>query len=116
MPGNLIFDSRLTNEELRGFSRTVAEIEWLLLILVLVYQFVLAPNPESVTALSMASFFFAAFVLSFRYVNFYRDETYWKLAIETGVMIVYITWVLTYSGGWTARCSISTCWSSSPAR
>ncbi|MFN7086751.1 MAG: GGDEF domain-containing protein [Burkholderiales bacterium] len=99
MPGNHpIIDSRLSNEELRGFARTVAEIEWLLLVLVLVYQFVLAPDQEAATALSMASFFFAAFVLTFRYINFYRDETYWKLAIETWVMIAYITWVLAHSG------------------
>lgn len=98
VPGNPIFEPQYSSEELRGFSRTVAEIEWLLLILVLVYQFVLAPSPESSTALAMASFFFAAFVLSFRYVNFYREETHWKLAIETLVMIVFITWVLMFSG------------------
>lgn len=98
MPSHPIFDPHLSTEELRGFSRTVAEIEWLLLALVLIYQFVLAPSQESSTALAMASFFFAAFVLSFRYINIYRQETRWKLAIETLVMIIFITWVLTYSG------------------
>jgi len=44
-------------------------------------------------------FFFAAFVLSFHYANFYRTETHWKIAIETAMMIVFITWVLAYTGG-----------------
>lgn len=98
MPSNLIFDPNLSAEELRGFSRTVAEIEWLLLVLVLLYHHVLLPDPESGLALSMAMFFFAAFVLGFHYVNFYRRESYWKLAIETWVMILFITWVLYYTG------------------
>ena len=99
MQTSLIFDSGLTADELRGFARTVAEIEWLLLILVMLYQVVLAPDKESSAALSMGMFFFTAFVLSFHYANFYRKETHWKIAIETWVMIVFITWVLAYSGG-----------------
>jgi len=98
MSSNLVFDPHLSAEELRGFSRTVAEIEWLLLILVLLYQAVLAPGGETSAALSMAMLFFAAFILGFHYVNFYRKETYWKLAIETWAMIVFITWVLMYTG------------------
>jgi diguanylate cyclase (GGDEF)-like protein len=99
MHSQLIFDPALSSEELRGFARTVAEIEWLLLILVMLYQVVLAPDEESATALMTAMFFFAAFVLSFRYANFYRRETYWKIAVETWMMILFITWVLFYTGG-----------------
>lgn len=99
MQTQLIFDPALSADELRGFSRTVAEIEWLLLILVLLYQVVLAPDEEAAAALSMAMFFFAAFVLSFRYANFYNRETHWKIAVETWVMIIFITWVLMYTGG-----------------
>ena len=98
MSSNLVFDHHLSAEELRGFSRTVAEIEWLLLILVLLYQAVLAPGGETSAALAMAMLFFAAFILGFHYVNFYRKETYWKLAIETWAMIVFITWALLYTG------------------
>jgi diguanylate cyclase (GGDEF)-like protein len=65
----------------------------------MLYQVVLAPDEETTAALSMAMFFFAAFVLSFHYANFYRKETHWKIAIETWVMIVFITWVLAYTGG-----------------
>lgn len=98
MKSDFIFDPELSREELRGFSRTIAEIEWLLLILVLVYQLKQVPDQIASTALSMAMFFYAAFVLLFRYVNVYRREAYWKLTLETGMMIVFITWVLFYTG------------------
>ena len=94
-----IFDPELTAVELRGFTRTVAEIEWLLLILVLLYQVSLPLEREVSAALAMAVFFFGAFVLSFHYANFYREETLWKITIETAMMIVFVTWVLAYTGG-----------------
>jgi diguanylate cyclase (GGDEF)-like protein len=96
---NSIFDPALTKEELRGFTRTVAEIEWLLLILVLLYQVSLPLDQEVSAALAMAVFFFGAFVLSFHYANFYREETLWKITIETAMMILFVTWVLAYTGG-----------------
>ena len=99
MPLTQIFDPALSAEELRGFTRTVAEIEWLLLILVLLYQVVFPLDDEVSAALAMAMFFFAAFVLSFHYANFYRTETHWKISIETAMMIVFVTWVLAYTGG-----------------
>jgi len=86
-------------EELRGISRTVAEIEWLLLILVLVYLVFGGSMPDTEPALSMAMFFYAACVMSFRYANFYKRETRWKIAVETLAMIAFITWVLWFTGG-----------------
>ncbi|MGA7949330.1 MAG: GGDEF domain-containing protein [Thiobacillaceae bacterium] len=98
MRNDLIFDPNMSPEELRGFSRTLAEIEWLLLAVVLLYQRVLVTDQESSAAVSLATCFFAAFVLGFHYLNFYRKETRWKIALETWFMIVFITWVLTYTG------------------
>ena len=70
-------------EELRGISRTVAEIEWLLLILVLLYLAFGGPAKEDEVAITTAVLFYAAFVMSFRYANFYKRETRWKIAMET---------------------------------
>ena len=98
MDSKLIFDANLSADELQGFTRTLAEIEWLLLILVMLFQLVLSPDPDASVALTMAMFFYSAFVLLFRYANFCRPEAYWKLAIEAGVMILFITWVLAYTG------------------
>jgi len=88
----------LENEELRGISRTVAEIEWLLLILVLLYLAFGGPAKDDRPAISAALFFYAAFVMSFRYTNFYKRETRWKIAIETWGMIIFITWSLWFTG------------------
>lgn len=99
MKNSLIFDPSLSKEELRGFSRTVAEIEWLTVILVLLYLAVLSPGGDNSVALVLGTLVFACFVLAFHYLNFYRRESNWKIAVETWVMIAFITWVLIHSGG-----------------
>jgi len=88
----------IEQEELRGVSRTVAEIHWLLVILVLLYIIFAKPGPDSEPAISSALFFYAAFVMSFRYANFFREETRWKIALETWAMIAVITWVVWFTG------------------
>jgi len=89
----------IEQEELRGISRTVAEIHWLLLILVLLYLVFVGANEdaEAHAAVSAGLFFYGALVMSFRYANFYRRETRWKIAIETWGMIAFITWVLWFT-------------------
>ena len=91
----------IEQEELRGISRTVAEIHWLLLILVLLYLVFGGErgDPESSAAVSSGLFFYAALVMSFRYANFYKRETRWKIAFETLGMIAFVTWVLWYTDG-----------------
>ena len=93
-------DERLTieQEELRGVSRTVAEIEWLLLILVLLYLAFEGPAAEDRAAIEMALFFYAAFVLSFHFAHFYESISRWKIALETWAMIVFISWAAWYTG------------------
>ena len=90
--------ANIEQEELRGISRTVAEIEWLLLALVLLYQAFEGPAPDDQAAISTGLFFYAAFVLSFRYANFYKTESRWKIAVESFAMILFITWSVWYTG------------------
>jgi diguanylate cyclase (GGDEF)-like protein len=54
-------------------------------------------DPEADAAVTAGLFFYAAQVMSFRYANFYRRETRWKIGIETLGMIAFVTWVLWYS-------------------
>ncbi len=96
-------------EELRGFSRTVAEIEWLLVILVMLYQVVQGHADETNAPIYFGLILYSVFVIGFRYFNVYRTESRWKLAIETWVMIVFITWVSTIRGVSKARSSIFIC-------
>ncbi|MGQ0650814.1 MAG: GGDEF domain-containing protein [Betaproteobacteria bacterium] len=86
----------IEQEELRGIARTVAEIHWLLLILVLVYMIFggVRDDGEASAGIAAGAFFYAAFVMMFRYANFYRAESRWKIALESCGMIVFITWVL----------------------
>lgn len=85
--------------ELRGFSRSVAELEWLLLILVILYTVVPENYVSDKWLILKSCLYFAGFVLAFRYLNFYKKEARWKLAIEVWVMIGFITWVLWHTGG-----------------
>lgn len=84
--------------ELRGFSRSIAELEWLLLILVILYTVVPGNYVTDNWLIIKTCLAFAGFVLAYRYLNFYKRETRWKLAIEIWVMIAFITWVLWNTG------------------
>jgi diguanylate cyclase (GGDEF)-like protein len=95
MPGRT---PNIAQEELRGISRTVAEIEWLLLIMVLLYQVFGGPAAEDRSAISTGLFFYAAFVLGFRYTNFYKTESRGKIVVETFGMLLFITWALWFTG------------------
>jgi len=85
-------------DDIKGFSRTIAEIEWLLLILVLIYLAAGAPSVAAGVALHVALFFFAAFILGLHYVRFYKQESLAKLAVEAWVMIAFVSWVVWNTG------------------
>ena len=89
----------IEKEELRGITRTVAEIHWLLTIMVLLFVAFGGAARDEELAVTTALLFYVAFVMSFRYANFYREETRWKIAIETWGMLTLITWVLWFTGG-----------------
>ncbi len=88
----------IEQDELKGFARTIAEIEWLLLGLVLLYLLAVGPPYEGALAIHAALFFFAAFILGLHYVHFYKLENRAKLMFETWVMIVFISWVVWHTG------------------
>ncbi len=91
----------IEQEELRGITRTVAEIHWLLLALVLLFLVFArsTTDGEINAALAAGLLIYTGFVMGFRYANFYKRETRWKIAIETWVMIAFITWVVSFTGG-----------------
>jgi diguanylate cyclase (GGDEF)-like protein len=85
-------------DELKGFSRTIGEIEWLLVILVLLYQIVQGRDDDSTGPIYLGIMIYAGAVLGFRYFNIYRIESRWKIALETWAMIGFITWILYHTG------------------
>jgi diguanylate cyclase (GGDEF)-like protein len=92
--GNL----NIVQEELRGFSRSFAELEWLMLILSLLYLFVPGASINDRSGVIQTMLGFACFVIVFRYTNFHRMESRWKLAVETWGMIIFISWMLWHTG------------------
>ena len=83
---------------LRDFSRTVAEIEWLLVILVLLYYVFQDRSQDNTVAVYSGLIAFSTIIIGFHYFNFVRRPGRWSLAIETWIMIVFITYVLYYTG------------------
>ncbi|HYW04453.1 MAG TPA: GGDEF domain-containing protein [Gammaproteobacteria bacterium] len=84
--------------QLRGFARTVSEIEWLLLCLILVYLVVARIPRAAEQEILLGAGGFAAVLAGFHYLNFFQSNRRWKLALETWVMIGFITWALWCTG------------------
>jgi diguanylate cyclase (GGDEF)-like protein len=85
--------------QLRGFARSFAEVEWLLLILVVLYLFIANPSLARNVAVIGVLVGFAGFVLLFRYGRPFAKHTHFKLAFEILVMLAFLTAVLVFSGG-----------------
>ncbi len=85
--------------QLRGFARTVAEVEWLLLILVVLYLFIANPALARSTGVLAVLLGFAAFVLLFRYARPFAKHIHFKLTLEVFAMLAFLTAVLVASGG-----------------
>jgi len=85
--------------QLRGFARTFAEVEWLLLILVFLYLFIGNPALARNVAVIGVLVGFVGFVLLFRYARPFAKHTHFKLAFEILVMLAFLTAVLVFTGG-----------------
>lgn len=85
--------------ELKGFASSIAEIEWLLLLLIILFYVAPDSDVQNPIGLVVAMIAFTLFVLGFHYLNASSRQQRWKLALETWVMIVFITWVIWNTGG-----------------
>jgi hypothetical protein len=68
--------------ELKGFSRTLAELEWLLLVLVLLYYVIPTTDIIDQWSMLLAMAIYAVLVISFRYSTLFTSETPCKLAVR----------------------------------
>jgi len=85
-------------EELRSFTHSMAELQWLLLILVMLYFFIPTRPIDNPDALILVMVVFAGFVLLFRSVRCCAREARWKLAIQIFGMLAFITFALSCTG------------------
>ena len=94
----LLDDLDIDQVELKGFARSIAEIEWLLLLIVLLYYMSPDAQISSPAGLLICMELFGAFILGFHYVNFNFPHFKWKLVVETWVMIIFISVVVWNTG------------------
>lgn len=85
-------------QELRGFARSLSELQLLLLILVFLYYFVPTQPIINHETLIATMVIYTVFVMSFRYFKFHSQVSRWKLVLETWAMIGFITAVLWHTG------------------
>ena len=84
--------------ELKGFTRSVAELQWLLLAVTLLYSLMPGSIVDSHWGLLFALLIYTGYILGTRYINFYHKESTFKLILDTWMMIFFITLVLWYTG------------------
>jgi diguanylate cyclase (GGDEF)-like protein len=91
--------AEVESSRLSGLARSMTEVEWLMLALVVLYSFVTdaeaARSPGGVATLVA----FAAFVLVFRFVRPLARHARLTLAVEIAAMLVFLTAVLAQIGG-----------------
>lgn len=97
-PGPALSDSDLDYAELRDFSRTVAEINWLLVILVLLYHVFQNTADHGAIAIYGGLVVFATAIILLHHANLFPRRGRWLLGVESWLMIAFITWVLYFTG------------------
>jgi diguanylate cyclase (GGDEF)-like protein len=85
--------------QLRGFARSVSEVEWLLFVLVVLYLFFVDSGLAGNAIVLGVLVSFAAFVLVFRYARPFAKHIRLKLTVEILGMLAFLTAVLAVSAG-----------------
>lgn len=85
--------------DIEDVARTLREIEWLLIVLVLLLYVLHEPASDSALAITLGLTVFTACVAFINYALPTSARTRWLVAIETWLMIGFITWVLFYNTG-----------------
>ena len=84
--------------ELKGFSRSITEIEWLLMLLVTLYYVAPGTFVDNPLGLHISLVLYGFFVIGFHYITSDANHSYKTLLFETVVMIVFITWSVWNTG------------------
>ncbi len=84
--------------EIEDVARTLREIEWLLVVLVLLFYILYQPAAESSFAVAVGLVAFTAATAVVNYLIPVKFRNRWLVALETWLMIGFITWILYYTG------------------
>ncbi len=85
--------------EIDDVARTLREVEWLLVVLVLLLYVLHEPVADASFAVAMGLCAFTACVAVINYLIPVHMRNRWLVAIETWLMIAFITWILYYTAG-----------------
>lgn len=85
--------------QLRGFARSIAGVEWLLLLLVILYLFIARPEAADHLVVAGALVGFASTVFILRVIPKLRSKTQLKITLEIFAMVGFLTVVLRQIGG-----------------
>jgi diguanylate cyclase (GGDEF)-like protein len=93
------FFGEYMEKELQGFSRNIASIQWLAVILVLLFYFFPTRPVENHDSFLLNMVCYALFIITFRYSNIFPNKgSKLQLTFETLTMIVFITSVIWQTG------------------
>src|SRR5262249_45293552 len=84
--------------ELQSFSRTVAQIDWLLVILTVLYDVFRTPAAHTRLPIYLGIVVFAASIVGLHHLGLVRHRSRQLLAAETWLMVLFVTWVNYFSG------------------
>ena len=79
--------AELERAQLRGFARSIADVEWLLLVVILVYFFLAQPAPANPLIVFGALGAFALTVLALRFTPRLRLNVQLKVTLEILAMV-----------------------------
>lgn len=85
--------------ELRGFAKSITEIQWLLLLLVAMYFLTTQDVVVNIQAMQINLVLFGVFVIGFNFINAEQRITKYKLLIESFVMLAFICTSVYLTGG-----------------
>lgn len=88
----------VSERELRGFSRSVGELEWLLLVLVAFYTQVPGTAVSEPTLVVASLVLYALFILLSRYLGPRMLDEHWRMALGSWAMVLFLSVALWATG------------------
>jgi diguanylate cyclase (GGDEF)-like protein len=93
-----LYNYSMKREELRGLNKRVAEIEWLLVSLVILYIEISGYSLQDYPGVLMALGCFTLFIIVSHYISLDAFISRTKLTIDTWAMIAFISYILWNTG------------------
>lgn len=85
-------------DELKGFDKNLTQIQWFLIVLVILYFEIQGSSWKTNIVILTALLIYTIIILFFHYFGLHHIYTKLKLAIETWIMISFITIIIWYTG------------------